>query len=110
MSFKQVMQYEVLRTFDSASLTGTFQPIGGPLLNEAGLIKCVNESSVTVVISVDGINPHDVVPGNGFFLYDITSDSVKSVDAFAPKGRQYSVRGTASTGLIYLVVQYVEIG
>ena len=109
MAYSQVILYEPLRTFDSASLSGTYQPLGTPLANAASIIKLVNSSNVAVKVSVDGINDDDILPANSSVVYEITTNRPSSLNAlFVPQGRQYSVKGTAGVGLIYLVVQYVK--
>jgi hypothetical protein len=110
MAYTNQLLYEPLRSIDSATFTGSFLPLGTPLLHPSALIKIVNTSSVLVTISIDGVTAVDVVPANGFVLYDVTSDSPPQASngIFVPQHRQYYVSGTASTGLVYLVVQYIS--
>ena len=109
MSYTRKLVYETRRSIDSATFTGSYQALGGPLLHPASLIKLVNNSTVLVDISIDGVNDHDVAPGTSFWLYDVTSDSpFESGSIFVSKGTQYYVKGSAGTGLVYLVVQHVQ--
>lgn len=101
-----VIQYETLRTLNSASLNGSFQAIGGPLQHACCIIKLVNNSTSLVSISVDGVNSHDVCPANAFFLYDVTSDSGTANSIEFANGTQFYVNGTAGTGSIYLIALY----
>lgn len=94
---------EPIRSFNSASLTGSLQAIGTPLTYACCLIKFVNNSGALVSISWDGVNVHDVLPGNSFTLYDICSDAGSQRGLYAGQGTQFWVSGIASTGLIYLV-------
>lgn len=108
MSYGRRLVYEPLRSRDSATFTGSYQTLGTPLGNPASIVKLVNDSNVLVTISVDGVSDHDVAPGGSFWLYDATSNSaMESGSIFAEKGRQYYVKGSASTGSVYLVVQYI---
>lgn len=108
MSFTRKLTYEVRRSIDSATFTGSFQALGTPLNNAASIVKLVNNSDQLVDISIDGVDPHDVAPANSYWLYDVTSDSPEeSGSIFVEKGRQYYVSGSAGTGLVYLIVQYV---
>lgn len=102
------INWETLRSIDSATLTGAFIPLGTPLLNPAYKVKLVNTSTVLVTISVDGINAVDVAPANSFFLYDETQSNVPPIGPALPTNTQFYVSGMAGTGLIYLVVQYVQ--
>ncbi len=96
--------WETLRSIDSATLTGSsFQNVGTPLLYPSYKLKMVNTSTSLVTVSIDGVNPIDVCPSNSFWLYDETVDA-QSV----PGGTQISIKGSAGTGLIYLVTQYLK--
>jgi len=108
MAYSKQILYETLRSLDTATLSGAYLPIGTPLAHPASLIKMVNTSNILLLVSIDGINGHDVVPANSFFLYDETTNSPHGTDGvFMPKGTQFLVSGTGGTGLVYLVVQYV---
>lgn len=109
MSYSRQLTYEVLRSRDSATFTGSYQTLGTPLEHPASIVKIVNNSSVIVTISIDGTNDHDILPAGSFTLYDVTSDSpYESGSIFVKSGTQYYVKGSASTGSVYLVVQYVK--
>ena len=106
--FGKRLTYEVRRSIDAATFTGSYQKIGTPLLHPSCLIKLVNNSNVLIDVSIDGTNDHDVAPQNSFWLYDVTSDSPTTTDPiFIEQGRQYWVKGAAGVGFVYLVVQYV---
>jgi hypothetical protein len=104
--------FENLRSIDSATFTGAYQAVGTPLANPAVLMKLVNNSSVVVTVSTDGVNDKDILPGTSFTLYDFSSDAqdVSSGGRLAlPQGTQIYVKGTASTGLFYVVVIYAGV-
>jgi hypothetical protein len=111
MSYSQSLLYEPLRSIDSATFTGSYQALGIPLAHSASIVRLVNESTVTVTISTDGINDMDIAPASGFFLYDITTNTPPQGNGgiFIAQGTQYLIKGTASTGLVYLVVQYLRV-
>lgn len=97
-TFTQRLRWEELRTLNSATLTGGYDALGTPLENSAFICKMVNNSNVTVTVSIDGSTDIDVCPATSFWLYDEFND--------LPAGTQFYVSGTAGTGNIYLVVQY----
>lgn len=109
MAYTNRLLYEPLRSIDSATFTGDYQAIGEPLANPCTLIKLINASNQLVTISVDGVTNHDVAPANSFWLYDITTNTPREEGSgiFVSQGTQYYVSGSAGTGLVYLVVQYV---
>lgn len=100
--------WETLRTIDSATLTGSYQALGTPLAHSSFICKLVNNSTSLVTISIDGVTDIDVAPASSFWLYDETKQ-VAGV-AFSPalpQGTQFYVKGSAGTGSIYLVTQYL---
>jgi hypothetical protein len=105
MGYTQRLAWETLRSVDSATFTGVYVPIGGPLLHPSYILKIVNNSSVLVTISIDGVTDIDVLPANSFFLYD-ESNSGPYRNA-VQQGTQFFAKGSAGTGLVYLVNQYL---
>jgi|SRR6267142_1902290 len=109
MAYTNHIFYEPLRSIDSASLSGTYQALGAPLAHAASIVKLVNNSTVLVTFSDDGINDVDIAPASSFWLYDYTTNTPPQGcnGVFKAKGTQYLVKGTAGTGLVYLVTQYI---
>lgn len=110
MSYTQRISWETLRSIDSATLTGSYQALGTPLANASYICKLVNNSSVLITISIDGINDIDVAPANSFWLYDEGKAGVNASYPALPRGTQILVKGSVGVGTIYLVSQYVLAG
>ena len=109
MAYTRKLVYETLRSRDSATFTGSYQTLGSALSHPASIVKLVNNSTVLVTVSIDGVNDYDIAPANSFWLYDVTSDSApESGSIFVSKGTQYYIKGSAGTGSVYLVVQYIQ--
>ena len=106
MAYTTRLTWEQLRSINSATLTGSFQPVGGPLLYESYIFKMVNNSTSLVTVSWDGVNAYDVLPAGSFFLYDCDTSGIPTPEGF-PAGTQIFVSGSAGTGLIYVVSVYV---
>lgn len=102
----QRIAWETLRSIDSATFTGSYQNVGTPLLHPSYICKLVNNSTVLVTISIDGVNDMDVAPANSFWLYDETK-GVQPGACALPAGTQIMVKGSAGTGSVYLVSQYL---
>jgi len=98
------LAWETLRSIDSATLTGSYQALGTPLAHPSYILKMVNNSTVLVTISIDGINDVDVCPPSSFWLYD--EDEGNREHVALPANTQIHVKGSAGTGSIYLVAQY----
>jgi hypothetical protein len=109
MGYSSRVAWEVLRSRDSATLNGTYQTLGGPLLNASYILKLVNNSNVLVTISVDGISDFDVAPANSFWLYDEGKSGTNSAYPAMPEGTQILIKGSAGVGSIYLVSQYLIV-
>lgn len=110
MGYSQRLTWETLRSIDSSTLTGAYQKIGTPLANASYICKLVNNSTVLVTISIDGATDIDVAPSNSFWLYDESKQGGQGPTFPAlPEGTQFYVKGSAGTGLIYLVTQYIVI-
>lgn len=103
--------WEVLRSLDTSTMSSstTYYNVGTPLLHPSFKLKMVNNSNVTVTVSIDGVNNYDVCPANSFWLYDETQAAISLANTPAiPQGTQISVKtAAAGVGLIYLVSQYL---
>ncbi len=105
MAYTTRIDWETLRSIDSATLTGSYQALGTPLLHPAYILKLVNNSTSLVTISRNGTSDIDVAPANSFWLYD--EDEGGDTHESVPAGTQIYVKGSAGTGLIYLVSQFI---
>jgi hypothetical protein len=104
MAYTTRLAFEVLRSVNSASLAGAYLAVGGPLLFPSYILKIVNNSTSLVTVSFDGINDYDVLPGTSYTVYD----ELKTVNHEGfPEGTQIYVKGSAGSGLIYVVSQYL---
>jgi len=92
-------------TFDSASLTGSYQSISaGGIPNPVVVIRFVNDSDADFSISFDGATDHDIVLAGTEHSLNATSlfgDNARGAQ-FA-QGTKIYVKGSAGTGLFYVV-------
>lgn len=109
MGSTQKIAWETLRSFDSVSLNGYYQAIGTPLAQASYICKIVNNSNVLITVSIDGLTDIDVAPAGSFWLYDESKSGLNAAYPAIPKGTQFFIKGSAGSGLIYLVSQYVII-
>jgi hypothetical protein len=101
------IEWEPLRSVDASTFDGvTYFPVGDPFENPSYICKLVNNSTVLVTISLDGVTDVDVAPLGSFWLYD-EGKGAQASNIALPAGTQIYVRGTAGTGLVYLVTQYI---
>lgn len=107
MAYSNRLAWETLRSIDSATFAGSYVNLGTPLLYPSYIIKMVNNSTVLVTISIDGVNDHDVCPASSFWLYDEGKVGRDGAFPALPAGTQIKVKGSAGTGSVYLVSQYI---
>jgi hypothetical protein len=110
MAYTNRIAWETLRSIDSATLTGSYQALGTPLAHPSYICKLVNNSTVLITISIDGINDVDVAPANSYWLYDEGKVGLSGAYPALPQGTSVFVKGSAGTGSIYLVSQYIIQG
>ena len=109
MSYTDRIAWETLRTIDSATFTGSYQAVGTPLVHPSYICKMVNNSTSLVTISIDGLTDIDVLPASSFWLYDEGKAGTNSSLPALPAGTQIFIKGSAGTGSVYLVSQYIIV-
>lgn len=105
MSVKNSMTYIPMTSIDSATFTGAYQVINtnGTTL-PCFIYKIVNNSTVDVTVSVNGTTDHDYVPTKTAQVYDLQANKRPQNDmCLLAKGTKVYVKGSAGTGLVYLV-------
>lgn len=103
------LTWETLRSVNSTTFAGSYVVLGTPLAFASYICKLVNNSTSLITISIDGVNDHDVAPAGSFWLYDEGKTGVNGQAPMLPAGTQIYVKGSAGTGLVYLVTQYLII-
>ncbi len=104
-SYTNKVSWETLQVI-TAPFTGSYQAFTA-LAHPAYKIKMVNNSTALVTVSIDGVNDIDVAPANSFWLYDESIIGQNGQLPAVPQGTVISIKGTAGTGSVYLVVQYI---
>lgn len=96
---------QTLRNINSATFTGSYQAVGTALTAPGRIVKIVNNSTVPVTVSWDGVDDHDYLPSGTFCLYDCgTNRGTPSEVLDISERTQFFVKGAAGTGSVYLVV------
>jgi len=99
---------ETLRSIDSATFTGSYQACGVVTSHQVRLTRFLNASNVTVTISWDGTNDHEVLPAGTFLLLDLSTNSGTAKPAIIASNTQFSVKGSAGTGNFYISTYYTR--
>ncbi len=105
-------RFEILREVDFGGISGTYAGVGLPFENPIRLMKFVNETDVTVYVSLNGVDNHDVLPGNSFSLYDVCTNKSESAGLLEqPQGDRVYVKaksGSPTLGAFYVVATYAS--
>lgn len=99
--------WETRRSIDASTFTGSYQALGTPLSHPSYILKMVNNSNKDVDISIDGSTDIDIAPAGTFWLYDEGKVGANATLPAVPKGTQIYVKGSAGTGSVYLISQYI---
>lgn len=111
MSVKNIVKAIPLTSINSTTFFGAYLPINPTGLPQACfLIRIYNNSGVDVTISYDGSTDNDIIPhGTSEQLNFQTNSQPNNQVALLAKGTIVYVRGTVSTGLVYLAGYYQPI-
>ena len=93
----------VMKSIDSSTFSGAYQAVNTGLDDSCFMVKYINNSTVDITISWDGINDHDFAPAHSAFVADFqTNHQPTNEVALARKGQIIYVKGSAGTGKFYL--------
>ena len=96
----------VRSTIASASLTGTYAPIGNPLANQAAIVFLQNASATTCDISMDGTNDFIQIPPVSTVPIYANASANTIGGLLIAKGTQFYAKGTAGAGNITVGYMY----
>jgi hypothetical protein len=106
------VRYEPLRSVAFGTITTVYEPVGLPFVNPVRILKVTNLTNQPIFVSINGINDHDIVAANGFFLYDYSSNRSDAAGLLEqPQGDRIYVRAEGTlpdTGNIYVTVVYAS--
>ena len=99
---------ETLRSIDSSTFTGSYQAVGTATTNQARLVRFLNASNVTVTISWDGTNDHEILPAGTFLLLDVSSNRGVAYPTVIQANTQFLAKGAAGAGKFYISVYFTR--
>lgn len=106
------VRYEPLRSLAFGDVTLIYEPIGSPFANPVRILKVTNLTDEPLLVSLNGIDDHDVVAANGFFLYDYSSNRSQASGVLEqPQGDRIYVKGIVDVpgiGSVYVTVVYAS--
>ncbi len=108
------VRYEPLRSVLFSGISGIYAGVGLPFENPVRILKVTNFTDVNVLVSLNGIDDHDIVASNGFFLYDYSSNKALAGGLLEqPQGDRIYIKAQDSgnlptIGTVYVTVVYAS--
>lgn len=107
------VRYEPLRTVGFGSITSSYESVGLPFANPVRILKVTNLTDKNILVSLNGIDDHDIVAANGFFLYDYSSNRANVAGLLEqPQGDRIYVKASTvslpTAGSLYVTVVYAS--
>lgn len=103
-------EFEDLRTLAFGAISGTYAGVGSPFSHAVRLLFIVNETDVGLTVSFNGVNDQLYIPASGFFLFDVTANKSLGQGLFITEGKRVYVKGSPTSGSVYVSVAYGTIG
>lgn len=103
----QIVRVDAIRTLAFGGISGTYATLGTPFGHPMRMVCITNTTDALLTFSFDTINDNLIVPSNGFKLFDLTTNrSDPDVNFFFIKNTQVYVKGSPTTGSVYLETIY----
>jgi len=106
------VRYEPLRSIGFAGISAVYAGVGLPFENPVRILKVTNLTTANILVSLNGIDDHDVVAANGFFLYDYASNKASTAGLLEqPQGDRIYVKAEdtlPTAGNLYVTVVYAS--
>jgi hypothetical protein len=106
------VRYDIMQSINSLDITNDFQSVGLPFANPVRILKVTNLTNENMLISLNGIDNHDIVPANSFFLYDYASNKANAAGLLEqPQGDRIYVAAEStlpSIGNVYVTSVYAS--
>lgn len=107
-----IIKFETLRSVAFGGIGANYAAVGGVFNNPIRILKVSNETNASVLISMNGIDDHDIVAGNGVFVYDFTGNASAQAGVLelqAQKRIYVKQAGAAPTsGTLYITAIYAS--
>lgn len=112
MAYGTRAAFEGLRSIAFGSITGSYQVVGGAINDHARIVRFVNNTNAAMLVSLNGTTDHDVIPANGFVLYDFSTNRIRDDGLFLPLGTFFYVKQVSAptSGSFYITVIYAQGG
>lgn len=112
MAYGTRAAYEPIRELAFGSITASYQAVGNAISDHARIVRFVNTMDKAIYISLDGTTNEDIVPANGYVLYDFSTNRIRDDGLFLPLGTTFYAKQVAApaSGSLYIVVIHAQGG
>jgi len=101
--------YEPRRSLAFGGISGTYAAVGTAITYAARIVKITNNTDAGLDISWDGITDHDFLPATTSMVLDFGSNASQQGGYLEqPAGSRLYVKGSPSSGSVYLTVIYAS--
>ena len=100
---------EVLKSIAFGSIGAAYMGIGTSFSSPIRVLKIQNLTDELLFFSFDGINDHDILPSNGYTIYDISANKTIEQGFYIGEGTRVYVKisgGAPSVGSVYITAFY----
>lgn len=100
---------EPLRTLAFGAIGPVYMGIGTALDNPCRILNIQNQTDVSILFSLDGVDDHFLLPANGFILLDVSSNEVHNGGWFISQGQRFYAKSNGflpTSGAVYLSAFY----
>lgn len=104
-----VALFDEVRSLAFGGISGSYAEVGTPFTHVIRIIKFVNNTDGDIILSLDGVTDHDVLPAGSLCVYDLTTNRADNNLSWAfPKGTQVYIKQSSAptSGSFYVVVLY----
>ncbi len=100
-------QFEILRTIAFGDISGVYAGIGTAFSNPCRTLYIVNATDGLLTFSDDGVNDKFVIAASTSLIIDIGSNKASTGGCLdIAQGTRIYVKGTPTSGAVYLTVIY----
>jgi len=106
--FARRIKFEPLRSLSYADITTSYVAVGSATENPAHVAYISNITNGSLLFSFDGMNNHLIIPANGYFLLDISTNKVTQEGFWLAEGTTLYVKqfDTPTTGFVSFSLIY----
>lgn len=113
MAYGRRVAFEPLRTMAFGGIGAVYAAVGTATIDSSRLISIFNSTDADVIISIDGVSDHIILPAGSGQALDLTTNEVKDDGLFLKKGTIFYAKKAAvapSSGSLWIQVMYAEGG